>query len=259
MQPFRNTLKAEFYKLFTVRSTYVITGLIVLMIMFFAGYIEGFRAAPERVADPNFLASEITSAIGAVAGIMALVGLLLVTHEYRYNTITYTLASSKSRTQVLLAKILVVSCYAILFSLFIAFFSPAMTYVGVQLKGLDLTPQIIPVWHFGWRAVFFGWAFSMVAMLIAMLVRSQVGAIVMVFVAPSAVEGILSILLKKNSIYMPFTALQQIISNSGRPPADAPAEFSLYLEPSKAALVFGIYLAVGWVIAWLLFVRRDAN
>jgi hypothetical protein len=31
------------------------------------------------------------------------------------------------------------------------------------------------------------------------------------------------------------------------------------ITPFHAALVFLTYLVVGWIVAWVLFLRRDAN
>jgi hypothetical protein len=36
-------------------------------------------------------------------------------------------------------------------------------------------------------------------------------------------------------------------------------EEGLTFGAGKAALVFSIYLVIGWIIAWYLFLRRDAN
>jgi hypothetical protein len=32
-----------------------------------------------------------------------------------------------------------------------------------------------------------------------------------------------------------------------------------YLSPLRSSIVFLIYIIIGWVIAWWLFLRRDAN
>jgi ABC-type transport system involved in multi-copper enzyme maturation permease subunit len=244
------TLKAEFRKLFTVRSTYLIVGLSALIVIFFTFYIEGLRAG-DSAKMATKLASEVPGAIGAVSLLGALVGVLLMTHEYRYNTIMYTLTAARRRTRVLLAKIAAVSTFAVLFTLFIAVLSPAMAYLGMHIKGLDIAPQQFPWVDLLWQALFYGWAYSMVGLLFAALFRSQVGAIVALFFAPT-IEHIASLLLKENSKYLPFNALGQVLQAgaAGRPDG---------LTTMHAALVISIYLLVGWLIAWILFVRRDAN
>ncbi len=249
------SIRSEFRKLFSVRSTYIISALALAMVVFFGFYIEGIRANPQSLADPNRLASEVTSAISAVGGLLALVGVLLFTHEYRYNTIMYTLTASNSRTRTLLAKIISVSCFALLASLIVGALAPIMTYLGVHVKGHQLVHQVFPVADLLWRCLFYGWGYAMAALLLAALIRSQVGAIAAVFLIPTTAETLLSLLLKNNAIYMPFTALGQVVGGpqgQGAPPIG-------HLTPGKGALVFTVYLLIGWIVAWILFLRRDAN
>jgi len=243
-------LKAEFRKLFTVRSTYVIAGFALLLIMFLAFYIGGFRLSAVELQNPLLLAGDVTSAVSTVGIFVALIAILLMTHEYRYNTITYTLTSSNSRTKALFAKFLALSSFAAVFMLVIAILSPAMSYLGILAHGQTLSPQTV---HYGdllWRSLFFGWGYGVAGLLIAALIRNQVGAIAALFVVPGAIEQLLGLLLKQNAAYLPFTSLGSVISSdaSGRG-----------LSPSQAALVFTLYLVVGWAIAGVLFLRRDAN
>jgi ABC-2 type transport system permease protein len=243
-------LKAEFRKLYTVRSTYLIIGLSVLLVMFFAFYIEGIRGGDSsRMAMK--LASEVPNAVGAVSLLGALVGILLMTHEYRYNTIMYTLTSARRRSHVLFAKVVAVSVFAMLFTLFIGALSPVVTYIGMSLSGLDIAPQQFPWVDLLWQALFYGWAFSMYGLMFATLLRSQVAAIVALFFVPT-LEPLAAMLLKENAKYLPFDALSQVLQ-AGM--SVAPGRLSTL----TAAIVVGIYLAVGWLVAWILFVRRDAN
>src|SRR5665213_1030095 len=185
--------KAEIRKLLTVRSTYIIFTLSVLLAVFFAFYADGLRAG-QTVHDPSKLAGEVTSAISAVALLGALVGVLLMTHEYRYNTIMYTLTSSRNRTRVLLAKIIAVSLFAVVFSLVLAVLSPSLAYLGIHVKGLHLVHQVFPVWSLLWRSIFVGWGFAMLGLLLSVIIRSQVGTIATLFLVPSTVEQLLGLL-----------------------------------------------------------------
>ncbi len=249
------TIKSEFRKLITVRSTYFISGLALLIVTFYAFYIEGIRVNPQSLADPGRLASEPIGAIGAVGLIISLVGLLLLTHEYRYNTIMYTLTATKNRVRTLIAKIIVISGYALSMSLIVAVLAPTMAYLGAQVSGHQLVHQVIPVWDLLWRVLFYGWGYAMAALLFASLIRNQVGSIIAVFVIPGTVETLLSLLLKSNTVYLPFTALSQVVVLGGQ---QGPIQTG-HLSPAKGALVFGVYLVIGWAVALFLFVRRDAN
>jgi hypothetical protein len=74
---------------------------------------------------------------------------------------------------------------------------------------------------------------------------------------------LLSLLLKQHSVYMPFMALQQVIQGptiKNAAPAHPMQDSGLgTLSAHKGALVYLIYLAAGWLIAWYLFLRRDAT
>jgi hypothetical protein len=168
----------------------------------------------------------------------------------------YTFAASRIRTRVLLAKIIVVSVFALLLSLTISVLSPALMYLGTLVKGLELAPQTFPIWDLLWRSLFFGWANSMIALLFAAIIRNQVGAIAALFLIPGPIETLLSLLLKHNTVYLPFTAMQQIVNA----PQDGQQLMELrHLSPGMGAAVVCAYLIIGWCIAWLLFLRRDAN
>jgi hypothetical protein len=110
------------------------------------------------------------------------------------------------------------------------------------------------------KVIFFCEAFAMAGLLFATLIRNQVGTIAALIILPDTIEGLLSLLLRQNSVYMPFTALQQVIA---APAASLGRNVSVsatgYLSPPKAAGVYMAYLVGVWIVAWYLFIRRDAN
>src|ERR1700730_1752413 len=98
------SLRSEFRKLLRVRSTYVIVIICLLWVALFAGFGDGFKAKPTALLHAHdLLMNESGSAVMFVGLILAFAGLLLLGHEYRYNTIMYTLTSSPSRLRSLLA------------------------------------------------------------------------------------------------------------------------------------------------------------
>lgn len=245
-------LKAEFKKLLTVRSTYFISGLVILFVIFIAFYVTGWRLAPSDLHSSTQLASDVTGALNLMV-FGAVIAILLVTHEYRYNTIIYTLTNSNSRSKVLFAKLVVASSYALALAMVIGVLSPVMTYLGVHAAGHSLVPQTLDYGNLVWRGLFYGWGYGMAGLLLALLLRNQVAAIVALFVIPGPVEQLLSLLLKHNTVYLPFTALNQVISmGDGEPRIGR-------ISPSRGALIFLVYIVVGWIAAWYLFLHRDAT
>lgn len=245
-------LKAEFRKVFSVRSTYIILTFVLILEFIFAFYASGYRVDAHDLHNPATLANDVTSAVSAVSVFVALIATLLMTHEYRYNTIMYSLTLSKSRTRVLLAKILVVSGVAVVFTLLVGLLSALLSILGADVHHLTFAPQTL---HFGtllWHSLFFGWGYAMAGLLIAALIRNQIGAIVTLFLAPDTIEGLLSLLLKKHTVYLPFSALHTVIGQGT-------GDYLHAITPAHAAEVVMVYLVGGWIIAWILFVRRDAN
>ncbi len=263
-------LKSEFKKLLTVRSTYILSLAFLLLLSFLAFYVQGFKNVPTETLSPLdhakaslFLAGTITQVANVVSVAGGLIGLLLLTHEYRYNTIVYTLSASNSRSKVLASKIIAVLVYVAIFSTLASLIALGLMRLGVAASGHTLINQDINYLTYVAKAVFLSEGFAMGGLLFAALIRNQVGAIAALFIVPNPVEGILSLLLKHNSVYLPFTALQQVV----QPPVingllvaeTRRGDSAGFLTAPKGALVFLAYLVVGWIIAWYLFLRRDAS
>lgn len=240
-------LKAELRKLFTVRSTFLILLFALLMDVLFAGYISGYKLKGSELLDGTVLSNSITGSITAMAIFGAIVAVLLLAHEYRYNTILYSLTANRSRSVFLFAKIVAVTIFSLIFTALLCTFSPLITLLGVHLAGNSLGVQNIPFATDAWHVLFYGWGYSMLALLITALVRNQIGAIVSLFLIPSTVESLLGLIIKNNVVYLPFSALGAVIQHNS------------HISYGHAALVVLLYLLVGWAITWVMFLKRDAN
>lgn len=245
------TIKAELRKVLTLRSTYFILLFTLLLAIFIAFYIEGIRYnASQAPIDETKLSNVFTTVIAFSSVLGSFVAILLSTHEYRYNTIAYSLTSAKNRSRVLLSKVIVVSCLAVLSALLFGALSLLLVQLGLQIKGVTLADQTFPVWSILWKAVFVSWGFAILGLLLGIAVRVQTAVIAIFLLMPSTIEPLLGLLLKENAAYLPFTALGSVIT----PPNPA-----AIASPAKFAFVFMIYLVIGWAITWFLFLRRDAN
>jgi ABC-2 type transport system permease protein len=247
------TIKAEFLKMFTTRATYVILLVVFLLMAFLGFYINGWKMSTIQLHDPLSLAGDVTGAVQGVSVFWALLGILLITQEYRYNLITYTLTASNNRNKVLAAKFILCSIVGIVLTLIVGIASPLLSIWGANAHGLHFAPQIINHGKLLWECLFYGWGYTMAGLLFGTLIRNQIGSIVVLFIAPDTVEAILSLLLKHNAVYLPFTALSVVIGQTER------TSLANTISPARAALVFSGYLLVGWVVAWMLFLRRDAT
>jgi ABC-type transport system involved in multi-copper enzyme maturation permease subunit len=244
------TLKSEFRKLLTVRSTYVIILIVLVLVSLFAGYGDGFRGSAASLKVPDLLMTESFQAIAFMGLVLAFAGLLLVGHEYRYNTIIYTLTSSNSRMKVLFAKLLAISVFAALASLLVACFAPMCALIGIHLHGHQLVPQQFDFWSVIWRCIFVGWCYAMYAFILIAIMRNQVGAIVTFLLVPLIGESILGLIFKSKQQYFPFISLQSVA---------VPQRLGNHTTVTHAVTVSLTYIAIGLIVSAFLFIRRDAN
>jgi len=261
------TLKAEFKKIFTVRSTYGWLLLALIIAGIYGFYGEGFNDAANLLKAKTdagaslFIAATVqmmSNFIGLFGGIVAL---LLITHEYRHGTIVYTLTASNSRTKVLGSKIIAIMGYVFVYSLALTAFGLGMIHLGLAFSHHVLPPQSINYFTYFGKVLFYSEAYALAALLFGTVIRNQVGALAALLIVPGPVEALLSLLLKTNAVYLPFMALQEVVHTPLLPGAHPahPDNKTGSLTPLHGAEVFLVYLVIGWLITWYLFLRRDAN
>jgi len=245
-------VKSEIRKILTVRSTYAILAITVLLLGLFCFYATGWRATTGQLLNDNMLKNVIQQAIISTGLLGSLVGLLLVTNEYRYNTIMYTLTASNNRTKSLFAKLIATTAFSLVFTLFVAIAAPLLTIAGVAAHGVNpgLSPQHLQLSPLFWQVLFVGWGYSMFSFIIAMILRVQVGAISAIFLFPAMVESLLALAMKKDAIYLPYNSLQSVLIHND---AFKPVSYG------AAAAIATVYIVGGVIISWILFQKRDAQ
>ncbi len=252
----KTALKAEFRKLFTVRSTYFISLIILLFVVFMSFYIEGFRQL--NGVGPHKFSTVLLGSVGFVSQLGTIICILLIAHEYRYNTISYTLTYSNSRLKTLLAKIAASISFLTVLAAVCGSLAIGLTYLGLRLKGAAIPDQDFNVLQLFGRSIFYCVAYGLTGLLLAALFRNIVASIILLFIGIDTIETLAGLLLKENAVYLPFRALQQIVitpSNQEQIPDFIRGSMSI----GKAMIVYSAYLLVGWIVATILFVRRDAN
>ncbi|MDQ3123362.1 MAG: ABC transporter permease [bacterium] len=292
------TLKSEFRKLLSVRSTYFATALIIALTALFTYFgtsrvyeevqvTEAEMSAqqelpPEEVPtdmsqeqkfiEPkltnqlpkNTILNHLQNAIGLIGFISAIVAILLMAHEFRYNMITYTLTASNNRSKVLVSKILVVLAYSLVVSLIGIGTVVVTTYVAVGIKDL-----ILPAQDYNWpyvigRLLSYSVGFSLLGLALITLLRNITAGIVVLFVLP-IVESIVGAILQGNNIqalkYLPVAALTQVSSVGllGESIQNFEGDTRPIISVTRGLVTFGVALIVVWAVSWYLFLRRDAN
>ncbi len=247
-------LKAEFRKLLTARSTYLLTGGVLALITFLSVFVFGYKQAAQKASSSIFMSDTIYAMLGTFVTFGAIVAILLVAHEYRYSTINYTLTLSRSRLRVLLAKVMTMLTYATIVGVLVIAIAYVGARIGLDIRGATLAPQTLPV-DLVWKYLAYLWSYALVGIILATLIRGLVGSIVAFFLIPTA-EGMLSLLLKENTKYLPFRSMDAI------PVTVAPNSITAGTEMLAAGAALGmacIYLGVFGVIATVSFVKRDAS
>lgn len=251
------TVRAEFRKFFTVRSTYVVSVLALILIAIMAFYVEGYRGISGSAASAltdRALTEIIVNGVTTVSVFGAIISLLFMVHEYRHNTIVYTLTASNSRTKVLIAKAAVVIAYVTLFSAVAGLFAAGCYYLGLSLRGANLPGQTFEAFPLIGKTLFFNISYGLIGLMAGALTRNIAASIAALLILPAVVEPLLGLLLKHNAAYLPFAALDKVIALENSQPAVGGE-----LSAVRAMMAVCAYVAAGWLISWLLFLKRDAS
>ncbi|MFA9430417.1 ABC transporter permease [Egicoccus sp. AB-alg2] len=247
-------LASETRKLRTVATTWVLTaigwGLVVLSALLpylIPAMGSPFTGSAEQVAST-------IDAIGANSIIVMIVGILVVTTEFRHGTIGRTLQLVPSRMRVLGAKL----AAGIVYSL--AFVLTSLVIVTVILFAMSIAGDAplhwgAPVGTALWQA-FAGLALtSVLGVAVGALIRSQVIAITVSLIWIFVVEQLVFGLRPSAGQWLPFQALNSVfLTAETRAQMPPNAQF---LEPGVALAAFLGYVVVFTVVAAVLMRARD--
>lgn len=243
-------LSAELLKLRTTRVTYVLLGMTVLLSGLAAAAIVGSGSLDED----TWL--QLAQGAGFSTTLPTIVGILLVTNEYRHGTITTTFLAEPRRVRVLVAKLAaaLVAGVGLAVASMVTIAVVALPWAAARGEALPLNGQA------GEAVVRVLVAFALAAALgaaVGAIIQNQVGAIITVFVWFLIVEsiiGVLSALVVGDlgepdpvSPYLPGSALQYIFGGGSDPT----------LRAGPAALLALGYVAALSVLGALSMTRRD--
>lgn len=246
-------IKSEIRKLLTLRINYALMLFALLgIVLYAASSVFSRQTAQFDALQSQFLANSIETAIGIVAVLASIIALLQFTRDYRHNTIMYALTLSNSRTKVFVAKIVVMSGFAVLFTLFAGILAPLLADLAIHThQGITLAPQQLNLGTLARQTLLFGWASTMLGFIVGALIRNQLGSVVTLLIFPTTIEPLLGLELGDKARFLPFNALFAAVGQS--------SGIAKSLSPASAAWLVTLYIAIGWIAAWVLFVRRDAN
>jgi ABC-2 type transport system permease protein len=270
----KSALRYEWMRLRTLRSTWWLTGLSLLIAGLLGLAAFGIKHPP--VGGPQALTITdygdiITGggggAIFLVSILLSIIGVFAIGHEYRYGTIRPTLTALPRRSNVLAAKVIVVAAYVFVVALvsLVLRYVVAVAILGHRLLKLGLFPSpMARVWI---GSIVFTVIFALVGFALAGLFRNIPAAIVTVIVLPLIAENILRGLLGLQVFHsirgfakvLPFFAGSQIL-RYGSPGTSGNDTGTGHSAPSPVdgLLIFIAFLVIVLGVSWVLFEKRDA-
>jgi ABC-2 type transport system permease protein len=244
-------LSAELLKLRTTRVTYILLGVTVLL----SGLAAAALVGSGSLDQDQWL--QLAQGAAFSTTLATIVGILLLTNEYRHGTITTTFLAEPRRVRVLAAKLAaaLIAGVVLAFAAMVTTALVALPWAAARGEALPLDGQAIEAVA---RVLL---AFALSAALgaaVGAIIQNQVGAIITVFVWFLIVEhiiGVLSALVFGDlgepdpvSPYLPGSALGGIVGGEGS---------DFMLRGGTAALLALGYVVALSVLGALSMTRRD--
>lgn len=262
----RDALRYEWVRLRTLRSTYWLTGIALLV----AGLLALPALGLTSNTDHPFLTQQdygdiITGGGGGVVFLVSiflgLIGVFTIGHEYRYGTIRPTLCAIPRRSTLMAAKLILVLGWVAV----VGIVAQALRYFIVWLiLGSKFKHPFGGVNGRLWiGSIGYMVVFALVGLALAGLFRSMPAAIVTLIVMPLIAENLIHGLLTIHALrsirglgkVLPFSAGGQIMSY---PSADGNGLKGQLVGPWAGAFIFIGFMSILMALAWTLFERRDA-
>jgi ABC-type transport system involved in multi-copper enzyme maturation permease subunit len=241
---------AELLKLRTLRSTWGF-GLVTLL---FAGLVTagniGGSSAEDRL-DPELQSRIVLDAAFPTSILALLLGITLVTNEFRHGTIARTLLASPRRERFVAVKLLTGASVGAL--LMAAALAVALVTAAIWLGVLDISLEVGEWGDGAWRAVVATVLAGVLGAAIGGAIQSQVGALVGVLLWMFVLEPICWVLLGLVDLdalaeYLPAASLGGTVDSEGEG-----------LSWPGSVAVAGGWAAVAAVLALARTNRRDVT
>jgi ABC-2 type transport system permease protein len=252
----RALVHAELIKLRSTRMTLGLLlatlGLVVLTIAVNVPDVDD-KFAALSLADGGLLAGTVGIGFGVPMVLMALLGVLAVTQEFRYGTVTSTYLGEPRRTRVLVAKWLTLVLASVVLTTATLAVSVTLGIALIRSRNGDVTVAA----QF-WQMVAAGFvvmaAYGAIGVAVGALVRNQIAAVVGVLVWMLAVEQIVIPVFPAVGRWMPWGAANALLQLGPAISLDGKL-----LPASVGGLVLAGYTASAVVLALLISPGRDVQ
>lgn len=261
-------LAFEWQRIRTVRSTYWLTALALVLSGAVAGLIAGFSR--DNGLDDEMIGIVLTGGTQFIPLpfaplFMGIIGAFAFGHEYRHNLILSTLTAIPRRVNLVIAKVIILAVWALVVAVvsILINWGLATGLTGERLPLVDDPTGPALLAYIGYVVL---WA--MLGLAVGMLVRNLPATLVVLMLVPLIVEptvvALISFIdafesLRPATPYFPFTAGNGMIATVS---AEGGAFGGTVVanQPSRgvSALTFTAWIAAVLLPAWALFHKRDA-
>lgn len=268
----RDALAYEWTRIRTLRSTWWLTGLAVvtgvgISTLFSWAVHHDFsndRGDTEDLDVLGQIAVTQLAATGLIPSVMcfvlAIIGIFAWGHEYRHGMVRASLTALNSRTSLWAAKFVVAGAWVAVVATVTLGLSVVVVEIFLNQWVEVLTPETLEV--VGWQ-VTYGVLLLWLAMAFTAITRSQAFALTAIFLWPFLIENLLMVFFRlvpqlQDDIdllrFRPFEAGSRMVDVI----SDADSTFGDPLSHLGGLAVFGGLTAIGMLVSYVLFTRRDA-
>lgn len=268
----RSALAYEWTRIRTLRSTWWLTGLTLLLgvgisTLFSWGISNEFSSRGASTEDLDGLGAILVTQLAAtgeipsiICFVLAILGIFAWGHEYRHGMIRASLTALNSRAEFWLAKYLVVGAWVAVVAGTTLLLSGVVGVLFLRDYVDIFTAETLGVVV---RQVLYGVLLTWLAMAFTAITRSQAFALVSIFLWPLLIESLVHLFfliipaLRDDTgvlRFLPFDAGSRMVDVL----SDPVSTFGDPLSPTGGLVVFGGLTAVLMAVSWILFARRDA-
>jgi ABC-type transport system involved in multi-copper enzyme maturation permease subunit len=237
-------LHSEWIKLFTTKTTWVMLGIGLLCEGLFAGLFVGLVSFQE-VDDIE----EVITGTGLLMTLMLVLGVLIVTTEFRHGTASSTFLDSPRRWPVLVAKLGAALLVGLLAGLLFVLVNGGLALPLFSGRGGTLPPTSDLVEVYAGVVVSFA-LLCVFGLGVGAIVRNQVGAIIAAIAFFFVISGLPYLLPGSIGDYFPAAALGSLHGH---------VEGDGSLSQVGGGLVLAAWSLGLWALGTLLVSRRDLS
>ena len=187
-----------------------------------------------------------------------IIGILIMTNEYRHGTAVGTFLVTPKRSTVLLAKLIAASFAGLIVQVFSFIFAVASGFIALNFFEPHAPVSNELLWKVFRASVISGLVLGIVGVGLGALVKNQIAAVTGSVIWTLIVEGLVVAFVESIGKYLPAGAITGLVDVDF---GDNDFNFSIenYLTPGPATLVLLGYAALFSIIAMRTTLRRDLD